>query len=63
YDRFLRGTYQLSETGEFLVAPVGSDMSSALGNLHLTTCLLKIPRGKVGKFKGEEVEVWLLSSK
>ncbi|WP_271001777.1 molybdopterin molybdotransferase MoeA [Listeria seeligeri] len=63
YDRFLRGTYQLSETGEFLVAAVGSDMSSALGNLHLTTCLLKIPRGKVGKFKGEEVEAWLLSSK
>lgn len=63
YDRFLRGTYQLSETGGFLVEPVGSDMSSALGNLHLTTCLLKIPRGKVGKFKGEEVEIWLLSSK
>ncbi|HGI6466472.1 TPA: hypothetical protein ACJUD4_003055, partial [Listeria monocytogenes] len=23
----------------------------------------KIPRGKVGKLKGEEVEAWLLSSK
>ncbi|MBM5606851.1 molybdopterin molybdotransferase MoeA [Listeria ivanovii] len=63
FDRFLRGTYQLSENGEYLVKPVGSDMSSALGNLHLTTCLLKIPRGKVGKFTGEEVETWLLSSK
>lgn len=63
YDRFLRGIYHLSETGEYLVEPVGSDMSSALGNLHLTTCLLKIPRGKIGKRKGEEVEAWLLSSK
>ncbi|EFR94312.1 molybdopterin molybdotransferase MoeA [Listeria innocua] len=63
FDRFLRGTYHLSEEGDYLVELVGSDMSSALGNLHLTTCLFKIPGGKVGKYQGEEVEAWLLSSK
>ncbi|WP_088838685.1 molybdopterin molybdotransferase MoeA [Listeria sp. ILCC792] len=62
YDRFLRGTYS-EQAGTFFVSKVGSDMSSSLGNLHLATCLIMIPRGQVGKKKGEEVSVWLLSSK
>ncbi|MBC1500501.1 molybdopterin molybdotransferase MoeA [Listeria weihenstephanensis] len=62
YDRFLRGQL-LYEAGELTAVPVGSDMSSALGNLHLTECLIKIPSGKTGKNKGEEIEIWRLSSK
>ncbi|EIA19583.1 molybdopterin molybdotransferase MoeA [Listeria fleischmannii] len=62
YDRFLRGTYT-EENGHYYVSLVGSDMSSSLGNLHQATCLFMIPRGQVGKRKGEEVLVWLLSSK
>ncbi|MBC1520642.1 molybdopterin molybdotransferase MoeA [Listeria aquatica] len=62
YDRFLRGKANFSE-GKYQVEPVGSDMSSALGNLPFANCLIMIPRGKVGKAKGEEVRVWLLSSK
>ncbi|MBC6314133.1 gephyrin-like molybdotransferase Glp [Listeria grandensis] len=62
YDRFLRGQL-LYEAGELTAVPVGSDMSSALGNLHLTECLIKIQSGKTGKNKGEEIEIWRLSSK
>ncbi|WP_167628182.1 gephyrin-like molybdotransferase Glp [Listeria valentina] len=62
YDRFLRGKVYFSD-GEYQVEPVGSDMSSSLGNLPFADCLIMIPRGKVGKAKGEEVRVWLLSSK
>ncbi|WP_430535722.1 gephyrin-like molybdotransferase Glp [Listeria rocourtiae] len=62
YDRFLRGQL-LYEEGELIAVPVGSDMSSALGNLHLTECLIRIPSGKTGKYKGEEIEVWRLFSK
>lgn len=62
YDRFLRGQL-LYEAGELTAVPVGSDMSSALGNLHLTECLIKIPSGKTGKNRGEEIEIWRLYSK
>lgn len=62
YDRFLRGQL-LYEGSELIAVPVGSDMSSALGNLHLTECLIRIPSGKTGKYKGEEIEIWRLSSK
>ncbi|MBC1493029.1 molybdopterin molybdotransferase MoeA [Listeria booriae] len=62
YDRFLRGQL-LYEDGELTAIPVGSDMSSALGNLHLTECLIEIPHGKTGKLKGEEVSIWRLFSK
>ncbi|EUJ33053.1 molybdopterin biosynthesis protein MoeA [Listeria floridensis FSL S10-1187] len=62
YDRFLRAKARL-ENETYYVEPVGSDMSSSLGNLPFADSLVMIPRGKVGKAKGEEVRVWLLSSK
>lgn len=60
YDCFLWGIYCLFDEGEYLVELVGSDMLSVLGNFYLIICLFKIFCGKVGKLKGEEVEVWLL---
>lgn len=57
FDRYLRGTWR-----EETVALVGSDQSSALGNLHLTTCFFKIPHEQE-LTAGEEVQVWCLPCK
>ncbi|WP_163652454.1 molybdopterin molybdotransferase MoeA [Listeria sp. PSOL-1] len=62
FDRFLRATYKQVD-GIYQVKPVGSDASSSLGNLQKATCLVKIPYGKVGKTRGEDVDAWLLLSK
>lgn len=59
FDKYLRGTYT-EKAGQLNVSLVGSDKSSALGNLHLATCLFKIPHGTVSTPKGTEVETWLL---
>lgn len=57
YDKYLRGTF--STEG---VSLIGSDKSSALGNLPEVTCLFKIPREKKVQ-AGQEVEVWHLPYK
>lgn len=57
YDKYLRGIF--SKGG---VSLVGSDQSSALGNLPEVTCLFKIPHDKKLQV-GEEVEVWRLPCK
>lgn len=61
FDRYLRGTWEETATGK-VVSLVGSDQSSALGNLHLTTCFFKIPHDTVVT-AGTEVEVWCLPYK
>lgn len=57
FDRYLRGT--LSKRG---VSLVGSDKSSALGNLHQTECLFRIPHNQSVE-AGTEVDVWQLPCK
>ncbi|MGM0212694.1 molybdopterin molybdotransferase MoeA [Enterococcus sp. AZ109] len=57
YDRYLRG-----KVIENKVMLAGSDQSSALGNLHLTECLFKIPHDQK-VVAGTEVEVWRLPCK
>ncbi|KKB36902.1 molybdopterin molybdotransferase MoeA [Bacillus thermotolerans] len=60
FDRILRAQHSFNESGQLCVTPVGSDQSSSLGNLHQTTCFVKIPGGEEGKRQGDYVDVWML---
>lgn len=59
FDKYLRGKVEFDSTYGLSVHQIGSDKSSALGNLHSTTAFFKIPHDRSIK-AGEEVEVWLL---
>ncbi len=57
FDKYLRGVHDQTE-----VDFIGSDQSSALGNLPQTTCFIKVPHDKT-LTKGDKVDVWILPYK
>ncbi|QDK70453.1 molybdopterin molybdotransferase MoeA [Lactococcus protaetiae] len=62
FDKYLRATVNFDHDSGLIVSQIGSDKSSALGNLHSTTAFFKVPHDS-SIHKGEEVEVWLLPYK